>query len=211
MRAEQHQPCGALSWRRRRTHGCRKQLRVSGCHKQLRRSQLVRAVSPMSTTRLGCGGQARARSGCACTVQRERARPAATPASGTSSHAREQPHARFVDAWDRAVCDGRRTDAWLEARGGHSSACPIEPSARSAWRVALMRAEQRPSHAAACELAHASPHSPPTLPPQPSPHHPANPVPLTVGKGGGAERVARARSPLRMRSSRAFAQRGERL
>ena len=86
MRAEQHQPCGALSWRRRRTHGCRKQLRVSGCHKQLRRSQLVRAVSPVSTTRIGCGGQARAAAGgpAPCSVRAhvwqplQQAAPAAT-------------------------------------------------------------------------------------------------------------------------------------
>ena len=65
MRAQQHQPCGALSWSRRRTHGCRKQLRVSGRREQLRRSQLVHAVSPTSTTRVsrGCGGQARAAAG----------------------------------------------------------------------------------------------------------------------------------------------------
>eukprot|EP00966_Prymnesium_polylepis_P224775 5198678-Prymnesium_polylepis.1 len=35
----------------------------AGCRKQLWRSQLVRAVSPISTTRIACGGQARAAAG----------------------------------------------------------------------------------------------------------------------------------------------------
>ena len=66
-----------------------KQLRVSGCRKQPRRSQLVRAVSPVSTTRIGCGGQARAAAGAPapCSVSAhvrqplQQAAPAATHVS----------------------------------------------------------------------------------------------------------------------------------
>ena len=105
MRAEQHQPCGALSWRRRRTHGCRKQLRVSGCHKQLRRSQLVCAVSPMSTTRIGCGGQARAAAGAPapCSVSahvRQPLRQAAPAATHVSSRTHDLwMRERLIERW----------------------------------------------------------------------------------------------------------------
>ena len=58
MRAQQHQPCGALSWSRRRTHGCRKQLRVSGRREQLRRSQLDAAMGQSGQTRWGNPGAA---------------------------------------------------------------------------------------------------------------------------------------------------------
>ena len=57
-------------------------------------------------------------------------------------------------------------DASIVARDALSPATPIsEPCVRSACRVEAMRAEQRRPHATPCELAHARPTSPPTLPP----------------------------------------------
>ena len=181
MRAEQHQPCGALSWRRRRTHGCRKQLRVSGCHKQLRRSQLVRAVSPMSTTRLGCGGQKHAPAAGApapCSASAH-VRPPPQQAAPAATHVCSRTH--DLRMRERPIETPHRR-VWLEARGGRSAACPMEPSGRSAWRVALMRAEQRPPHAAAQQLAHARPTTPrhPPTNPLAAPSSGAH-VPLTVG------------------------------
>ena len=99
MRAQQHQPCGALSWRRRRAR--------TAAAKAAAGERLPQAAAAVATRARGLTRfhdpyrmwwPRMRRSGWACTVQLWHVRPAATPASGTSSYAREQPHARFVDA-----------------------------------------------------------------------------------------------------------------
>ena len=99
MRAQQHQPCGALSWRRRRAR--------TAAAKAAAGERLPQAAAAVATRARGLTRfhdpyrmwwPSTRRSGWACTVQCESTRPAATPASDTSSYAREQPHARFVDA-----------------------------------------------------------------------------------------------------------------
>jgi hypothetical protein len=91
-----------------------KQLRVSGCRKQPRRSQLVRAVSPVSTTRIGCGGQARAAAGgpAPCSVGAHVRQPL-QQAAPAATHVSSRTH----DLWMRERLIERCAMAAAPTRG----------------------------------------------------------------------------------------------